>query len=78
MITSHYGCEHGGYRVIERIDTPQGAFYGCGWLPLRRYRNVLLYDIWRKPGTIGTSDRYRDSEGQLWKQARKGWRQAPP
>lgn len=28
----------------------------------------------RRPGTIGTSDRFRDAAGRLWKLTRKGWR----
>ncbi len=28
----------------------------------------------RKPGTVGTSDRFRDAAGRLWKLTRKGWR----
>lgn len=28
----------------------------------------------RKPGTIGTSDRFTDGSGRLWKLTRKGWR----
>ena len=32
----------------------------------------------RKPGTIGTSDRFMDATGHLWKLTRKGWRAAKP
>lgn len=28
----------------------------------------------RRPGMIGTSDRFRDPAGRLWKLTRKGWR----
>jgi hypothetical protein len=28
----------------------------------------------RRPGTIGTSDRFKDAAGRLWKLTRKGWR----
>lgn len=28
----------------------------------------------RRPGTLGTSDRFRDAAGRLWKLTRKGWR----
>jgi hypothetical protein len=28
----------------------------------------------RRPGTIGTSDRFKDVAGRVWKLTKKGWR----